>query len=181
MAEVIGVAASAVTLAALFSNCIDCFSYFKAAQNCSAEAETLLVKLDQLRVTYSIEYWVYRMGTSAVGVMVSLIDYANKVKVPYSIMGMPDTRILSDESNTIISISNDIISLKKEIEAGIIDSLIPLSCIENKDAQLATTAAAASLQASIDRFETTMNRMLCKTSESTVLHDHIPLPLAGIK
>lgn len=46
MAEVIGLAASAVTLAALFSNCIDCFSYFKAAQNCSAEAETLLVKLD---------------------------------------------------------------------------------------------------------------------------------------
>jgi len=46
MAEAIGLAASAVTLAALFSNCIDCFSYFKAAQNCSAEAETLLVKLD---------------------------------------------------------------------------------------------------------------------------------------
>lgn len=46
MAEVIGLAASAVTLAALFSNCIDCFSYFKAAQNCSAEAETLLLKLD---------------------------------------------------------------------------------------------------------------------------------------
>jgi Prion-inhibition and propagation len=46
MAEVIGVAASAVTLAALFTNCIDCFSYFRAAQNCSAEAETLLVKLD---------------------------------------------------------------------------------------------------------------------------------------
>ncbi|MCJ1398699.1 hypothetical protein MMC11_001900 [Xylographa trunciseda] len=46
MAEAIGIAASAVTLAALFSSCIDCFSYFKAAQNCSAEAETLLVKLD---------------------------------------------------------------------------------------------------------------------------------------
>ena len=46
MAEVVGLAASAITLAALFSNCIDCFSYFKAAQNCSAEAETLLVKLD---------------------------------------------------------------------------------------------------------------------------------------
>ena len=46
MAEPLGIAASAVTLAALFSKCIDCFSYFKAAQNCSAEAETLLVKLD---------------------------------------------------------------------------------------------------------------------------------------
>lgn len=46
MAEAIGVAASAVTLAALFSSCIECFSYFKAAQNCPSEAETLLVKLD---------------------------------------------------------------------------------------------------------------------------------------
>jgi Prion-inhibition and propagation len=46
MAEAIGLAASVVTLAGLFSNCIDCFSFFKAAQNCSAEAETLLAKLD---------------------------------------------------------------------------------------------------------------------------------------
>lgn len=46
MAEAIGLAASAVTLAALFSSCIDCFSYFKAAQHCSTDAEMLLVKLD---------------------------------------------------------------------------------------------------------------------------------------
>jgi hypothetical protein len=46
MAETIGIAASAVTLAALFSKCIDCFSYFKAAQQCPTDAETLLVKLD---------------------------------------------------------------------------------------------------------------------------------------
>lgn len=46
MADVFGLAASAITLAALFSQCIDCFSFFKDAQNCSTDAKTLLVKLD---------------------------------------------------------------------------------------------------------------------------------------
>ena len=46
MAEALGVAASAVTLAGLFTNCIECFHYFKAAQNCPEEAERMLVKLD---------------------------------------------------------------------------------------------------------------------------------------
>lgn len=46
MAEAVGLAASAVTLATLFSSCVECFAYFKAAQNCAADVETLLVQLD---------------------------------------------------------------------------------------------------------------------------------------
>ena len=46
MAEALDVASSAVTLAGLFTNCIECFHYFKAAQNCPEEAERMLVKVD---------------------------------------------------------------------------------------------------------------------------------------
>ena len=46
MAEVIGITASAITLASLFSTCIDCFDYFKAAQAFKEDADLLLVKLD---------------------------------------------------------------------------------------------------------------------------------------
>jgi hypothetical protein len=47
MAEAgIGLASSAITLASLFTSCIECFHYFKSAQQCPEEAERLLVKLD---------------------------------------------------------------------------------------------------------------------------------------
>jgi len=44
--EAFGAAASAISLAALFTNCIRCFQCFKSAQNCPTEFERLLVKLD---------------------------------------------------------------------------------------------------------------------------------------
>ena len=47
MAEaIIGVTASAITMASLFSTCIECFDYFKAAQAFKKDSEILLTKLD---------------------------------------------------------------------------------------------------------------------------------------
>ena len=47
MAEAgIGVVASLVTLATLFKSCIDCFEFYKAAEDCEESLETLLVELD---------------------------------------------------------------------------------------------------------------------------------------
>ena len=47
MAEAgIGLAASLVTLAALFKSCIDCFEFYKAAEDCEGSLETVLVELD---------------------------------------------------------------------------------------------------------------------------------------
>ena len=47
MAEAgIGLAASLVTLAALFKNCIDCFELYKAAEDCDESLKTILVELD---------------------------------------------------------------------------------------------------------------------------------------
>lgn len=42
----VGLAVSLVTLASLFSTCIECFDYFRAAQAFEEESEILLVKLD---------------------------------------------------------------------------------------------------------------------------------------
>lgn len=99
--EAIGVAASAVTLAALFSNCIDCFHYFKAAQNCSAEAKTLLVKLDCekarllvwgntvgiLRPDYKERYPQLRDSESLIGrcieQIISLLTDAQRLQIEY--------------------------------------------------------------------------------------------------
>jgi Prion-inhibition and propagation len=44
--EVVGLTASAVALAALFSTCIECFEYFRAGQSLEPDLDTVLAKLD---------------------------------------------------------------------------------------------------------------------------------------
>lgn len=46
MAEIIGLAASAITLADLFNNCIECFNLFLAAWKSEEDFELSQVKLD---------------------------------------------------------------------------------------------------------------------------------------
>lgn len=46
MAEIIGLTASAITLASLFNNCIACFDLFQAAQRTEDDFKLLQVKLD---------------------------------------------------------------------------------------------------------------------------------------
>ena len=47
MAEAgVGLAASIITLATLFKACVDCFEYYKAAQDCEESLKTVLVELD---------------------------------------------------------------------------------------------------------------------------------------
>jgi hypothetical protein len=44
--EIIGLSASAIALASLFSTCVECFEYFKAGQSFEPDLETVLAKLD---------------------------------------------------------------------------------------------------------------------------------------
>lgn len=46
MAEAVGLAASLVSLASLFSTCIECFGYYRAAKDCPRQIMTKLVRLD---------------------------------------------------------------------------------------------------------------------------------------
>ncbi|KAL9110489.1 MAG: hypothetical protein Q9227_005033 [Pyrenula ochraceoflavens] len=46
MAETIGLAASLISLASLFSTCIECFQYYEVAKECPRQVKTKLVKLD---------------------------------------------------------------------------------------------------------------------------------------
>ena len=46
MAEVVGLATGIISLASLFTTCVDCFEYYKAAKDCPRRLRMLLVKLD---------------------------------------------------------------------------------------------------------------------------------------
>jgi hypothetical protein len=46
MAEPIGLTVGLLSLAGLFSTCIDCFNFYEASKECGDELRTLLVQLD---------------------------------------------------------------------------------------------------------------------------------------
>ncbi|KAG9242949.1 isoprenoid synthase domain-containing protein [Calycina marina] len=99
------------------------------------------------------EYWTFRMGTSAVYIGVASGEYANRCPLPASIMDSQTMRDIWDETNIIISITNDLLSLKKEIRQGCVDSVVPLTCAALMDVDLAIQDVVAQLEASRQRFE----------------------------
>ena len=60
MAEAVGVAASLISLASLFSTCIECFGYYRAAKDCPRQIKTKLVKLDFEKTRLLI--WANQVG-----------------------------------------------------------------------------------------------------------------------
>ena len=58
-----------------------------------------------------------------------------------------------DEKNIMISITNDLLSLRKEVLQGSIESHVPLACAPGATVHIAVTQAVEELQASKDRFE----------------------------
>ncbi|KAL6695225.1 isoprenoid synthase domain-containing protein [Trichoderma pleuroticola] len=106
------------------------------------------------------EYWDIRMGTSAVGVIMAVNEFSARANISDIIMDHPDMRTIWDESNINVSIVNDLLSLKKEISKGAIDSLIPILCANTETPQSAIGHALKSLKESIARFDTTAWKLL---------------------
>lgn len=100
------------------------------------------------------EYWKFRMGTSAVAIGVAAGEYANLCTLPARIMDSTTMRKIWDETNIIISITNDLLSLRKEIRQGCVDSVVPLTCAASKmDLNTAIKTVVAQLQESKIRFD----------------------------
>ncbi|KAI9725876.1 MAG: hypothetical protein M1828_002505 [Chrysothrix sp. TS-e1954] len=125
------------------------------------------------------EFWKYRLGSSAVAVCLSVNEYVvandpglfliaklttfvryawTHMDLPKSIMDHPDMSKLWDQTNIIISTVNDVLSLKKEIARGAIDSLIPLLYAKTGDVQAAVDELTIFLIKTIKSFEETAQK-----------------------
>jgi hypothetical protein len=60
MAEPIGLTIGLLSLAGLFSTCIDCFDFYEASKDCGDELRTLLVQLDLEKTRLLI--WAEHVG-----------------------------------------------------------------------------------------------------------------------
>ncbi|RWA07763.1 hypothetical protein EKO27_g7331 [Xylaria grammica] len=99
------------------------------------------------------EYMRQRMGSGAVGVLLALTEYAYGIDLGDSLRSNATLRAIWDEANRIISISNDVLSVKKEIDNEQTDSLIPLLALQLGSVQAAIDQAVETTRSSIARID----------------------------
>jgi hypothetical protein len=99
------------------------------------------------------EYMGNRLGTSAVDITNASVEYGLSLHLPSDIMRSESTRTLWRETNLIFSITNDLMSHKKEFETGSVENMLPLAFASTYDIGTAISKLVDSLRASKDRFD----------------------------
>ncbi|KAH7313116.1 isoprenoid synthase domain-containing protein [Rhexocercosporidium sp. MPI-PUGE-AT-0058] len=127
------------------------------------------------------EYWEARMGTSAVAACLAMIELVHHIKGPYRSTNHPSLKTLSDESNIIVVIANDMLSLKKEIAQRQIDSLIPLSVPVYGGVQEAIDQAHIDLLASVARFDAESKKVLSEPNTTGMSDSELRLFVEGCR
>lgn len=119
------------------------------------------------------EYWAFRQGTSAVYITSAAGEYSMAAHLPPEVMDSGAMRALWDETNIIISITNDLLSLRKEIRLGCIDSIVPLTFASTIDFQEAMSLSVAALRASKERFDKASKDLLAGIVETEELYKQV--------
>ncbi|KAI0185341.1 isoprenoid synthase domain-containing protein [Xylaria flabelliformis] len=107
------------------------------------------------------KYWETRLGTSAVLVMLALNEYANGQSIPRWIMDHEQMTAIWRECNFNVSILNDVLSLRKEIQHGDIYSIVPILMHHHGlTVQAAIADAYTESQKSLHRFDVATKTLL---------------------
>ena len=111
------------------------------------------------------EYMKYRLGSSAVSVTLAVNEFAQgDMRLPRLTMEDANMKLLWDQTNLIISVVNDMLSLKKEIARNSFQSLIPLLYNRVGNAQAAVDQTTQILIEYVAGFEETAKRLLASHS-----------------
>ncbi|KAI1345611.1 terpenoid synthase [Xylaria sp. FL0043] len=112
------------------------------------------------------QYWETRLGTSAVTSMLALNEYADDQNLPRWIMTHEKMTDIWREVNLNMSLSNDMMSLKKEIIHGDIDSIVPV-LVYNRgfSVQEAIADTCKELEKNINRFDETADDLVAIVQE----------------
>ncbi|KAK2589502.1 hypothetical protein QQS21_012823 [Conoideocrella luteorostrata] len=105
-------------------------------------------------------YWKVRLGTSAVGLCSAMIEYVNHTTIPVDVATSLQMQIIWHETNMIVSIVNDVLSLKKELRKDGIDSLVPLTVAAGTPPQEAISRAVADIRSCVLRFDKAANTLI---------------------
>ncbi|KAL1594623.1 hypothetical protein SLS60_010384 [Paraconiothyrium brasiliense] len=100
------------------------------------------------------EFWHYRLGSSAVTVCLALNEFSwGNMHLPTDFYDDESVKGIIQYTNTIISATNDLLSIKKEIKRDAIDSLIPIIFHHVGDIQMAVDEVVAFIGAEIKNLD----------------------------
>ncbi|PVH74509.1 terpenoid synthase [Cadophora sp. DSE1049] len=120
------------------------------------------------------EYFKYRMGSSGVYGCVLLAELALGQAIPSPMLDHPGMRIVWDGINSLISISNDVLSLKKELQSNAILGSVPLLCREQGvDVQSAVGIACEHLRSAVSRVDQAAARILGEYTKERLDHEKL--------
>ncbi|GAP82510.1 putative terpene synthase metal binding domain protein [Rosellinia necatrix] len=125
------------------------------------------------RVPTVEEYWALRRSTSAVYISTAAGEYAMAARLPAAVMGGRAMRALWDETNLVIAICNDLVSLRKEVGLGCIESIVPLTFAATNDIREAVSLSVAALRAAKERFDNAARDLLAGGAETEDLYKQI--------
>lgn len=97
MAEPIGLTVGLLSLASLFSTCIDCFGFYEASKECGDELRTLLVQLDLEKTRLLI--WAQHVGLVDVNSRNRHVDL--DMLEPSIRNALEEIKLLLAEANTV--------------------------------------------------------------------------------
>lgn len=110
------------------------------------------------------EFWAFRLGTSAVGFVLCLNEYCNEIELPASIMQSPEMEQLWNLTNFNICMVNDLLSIRKEIEHGSAESLVPILYATRRNVQAVADELMNSIKITITDFDSTAAQLLKRRS-----------------
>jgi hypothetical protein len=98
----------------------------------------------------TVEQYIHRrIGSGAVKVCYALIEYQHGIAVSPSIIHDEHMRVVWDETDIVTSITNDLLSLKKEIAHGQVDTILPLLYLRHGSIEAAVEAAVEMMRESV--------------------------------
>ncbi|KAF1992842.1 hypothetical protein P154DRAFT_549883 [Amniculicola lignicola CBS 123094] len=110
---------------------------------------------DACKIPSIDEFWHYRLRNSAVTVFLAPNEYSwENMRLPTGFHADKDVKSSIEYVNTIISATNDLLSLKKEVQRDAIDSLIPIIFHHMGDIQLAVDEVVAFRAAEVVNLDT---------------------------
>lgn len=121
MAEAVGLATGLLSLATLFSTCIDCFDFYKTCEDCGRDLRTSLVQLDLEKTRLLV--WAENVGLVQIPVakrhaeleklepsirnalqeIKTLLAEANKVQERFGLEQRPEVTVSEGQSTDLVS------------------------------------------------------------------------------
>ncbi|MCJ1437555.1 hypothetical protein MMC27_006942 [Xylographa pallens] len=130
-------------------------------------------------------YWKMRMGSSGYGAITGLLDLANKLRLSFTIMEDDEIKMLVDEANKIISMTNDLLSFQDFTKGSTpyIMNHVALAFAEqeNKDLQLVVDQAVEFIKTAVERFDSTAAWLLSGPRDDLSSQAHLRAFIDGCR